>query len=71
MRSTTFAIGGMHCASCAARNERALSKLAGVLKASVNYGTHSARVEFDETAVSENALHEAVEKSGYKVQRVQ
>ena len=48
MKTATFAIGGMHCASCSARNERTLRKLAGVQAASVNLGTHSARVEFDE-----------------------
>jgi P-type Cu+ transporter len=67
MKTVTFGIGGMHCASCAARNERALSKLGGVLAASVNFGTHSARVEFDETATSERALHDAVVCNGYQV----
>jgi heavy metal translocating P-type ATPase len=67
MKTTTFGIGGMHCASCAARNERVLNKITGVLKASVNYGMHSARVEFDEKAVSERALYDAVIASGYQV----
>ena len=67
MRTTTFAIGGMHCAACAARNERSLAKLAGVLRASVNYATHRAHVEFDEAAVSEQALHQAVIRGGYQV----
>ncbi|MEA2977856.1 MAG: P-type Cu+ transporter [Alphaproteobacteria bacterium] len=57
----------MHCASCAARNERVLSKIAGVRSASVNFGTHSARIEFDEVAVSERTLHEAVVRNGYQV----
>ena len=30
MKAATFNIAGMHCASCAARNERTLKKLAGV-----------------------------------------
>ena len=67
MKTATFGIGGMHCASCAARNERVLKKLAGVHSASVNYGMHSARVEFDEAAVSEAALYDAVVGNGYKV----
>src|SRR5262249_34047619 len=67
MKTATFNIGGMHCASCAARNERTLSKVAGVRAASVNFGTHSARVEFDEAAVSERALHAAVVENGYQV----
>ena len=48
MKAATFNIAGMHCASCAARNERTLKKIAGVIDASVNYATHSARVQFDE-----------------------
>lgn len=67
MKTATFSIGGMHCASCAARNERVLTKLTGVRGASVNFGTHTARVEFDETAVSESKLHEAVIGNGYQV----
>jgi Cu+-exporting ATPase len=67
MKTATFGIGGMHCASCAARNERVLSKLAGVLNASVNFATHSARVEFDEAAVSEHALYDTVISNGFQV----
>ena len=52
MRTATFKIGGMHCASCAARNERALQKVQGVMHAAVNFATYSARVEFDEKLVS-------------------
>ena len=67
MKTATFAIGGMHCASCSARNERALQRLAGVRAVSVNLGTHRARVEFDESVISESALHEAVIHNGYQV----
>ncbi len=67
MKTATFSIGGMHCASCSARNERTLKKLAGVLDANVNFGTHSARVVFDESAVTEPTLHQAVIDNGYQV----
>ena len=65
--TTTFAIGGMHCAACAVRNERTLRKMPGVLEANVNLGTRRARVDFDETAVTEAALREAVIDNGYEV----
>jgi Cu+-exporting ATPase len=67
MKAATFNIAGMHCASCAARNERTLKKIAGVIDASVNYATHSARVQFDESIVSLGGLYDAVVKNGYQV----
>ncbi len=67
MATATFAIGGMHCAACAVRNERTLIKIPGVLKANVNLGTRRARVEFDEGAVTETALRDAVTDNGYDV----
>lgn len=57
----------MHCASCVALNERALKKIKGVKDASVNFGTHSATVEYDESQASEKMLYDAVIKNGYKV----
>lgn len=67
MKTTTFAIGGMHCAACAARNERVLQKLTGVRDVAVNFATRKARVEFDDSALSESRLHEAVIEAGYEV----
>ena len=67
MKTATFNIAGMHCASCSARNERTLKKLKGVRDATVNYATHSARVVFDETVVAERRLHDVVIENGYGV----
>ena len=67
MKTATFNIVGMHCASCVVRNERTLKKVKGVHNAAVNFGTHSATVEFDESLVSEKTLYEAVIKNGYQV----
>jgi Cu+-exporting ATPase len=67
LKIATFGISGMHCASCSVRNERVLSKLKGVHSASVNLATHSARVEFDESVLSERAIHQAVVEGGYGV----
>ncbi|HLD02840.1 MAG TPA: heavy metal translocating P-type ATPase [Candidatus Nanoarchaeia archaeon] len=66
MKKTTFNIAGMHCASCAIRNERSLKKLEGVKNAIVNYGMHSATVEFDEKLVKEEQLYDVIAKNGYK-----
>ncbi|HEX2495347.1 MAG TPA: heavy metal translocating P-type ATPase [Gaiellaceae bacterium] len=59
-----LAIGGMTCASCAARVERKLNTLEGV-DATVNYATEEAAVSFDRSSVDVDALVEAVEAAGY------
>ncbi|MFD9964767.1 heavy metal translocating P-type ATPase [Amycolatopsis sp. NPDC058986] len=56
-------IGGMTCASCAARVERKLNKVDGV-SASVNYATEKAHVEYPES-VSVEDLISVVEATGY------
>jgi len=62
-----FEIGGMHCAACASRNERALKSLPGVLEAAVNFAMRTARVEFDPARVSERSLHDAIVGNGFQV----
>ena len=57
-------IGGMTCASCAARIERKLNKVDGVA-ATVNYATEEAAVSFDPTRVDVDTLIEAVAATGY------
>ena len=67
MKKVQFNIGGMHCASCSIRNEKALKKLEGVKSASVNFATHSATVEYDDKITNEHAIHQTIIKTGYKV----
>ena len=67
MKKETYKIQGMHCASCVARIEHALSKTAGVHLASVNFVSESALVEFDEDLISESGLAKAVESAGYRL----
>jgi Cu+-exporting ATPase len=71
MTVAIFNIAGMHCASCAVRNERTLKKLRGVFDASVNLATHSARVEYDEAVVSVGVLHDVVVENGYQVLKLE
>jgi len=67
MKTIDFTVVGMHCASCAARNEKALKDVPGVKDASVNYATHSASVTFDPSRGQEHAIHQAVKDQGYQV----
>ncbi|MGI5396365.1 heavy metal translocating P-type ATPase [Streptomyces sp. CA-251251] len=58
-----LAIGGMTCASCAARIEKKLNRMDGVT-ATVNYATEKARVSYD-AGVSVPELIATVEATGY------
>ncbi len=62
-RTVELVIGGMTCASCAARIEKKLTKLAGVV-ASVNYATEKARVTYADP-VTVDELISVVEATGY------
>jgi P-type Cu+ transporter len=64
-RVVELEIGGMTCASCASRVEKALAKLPGVARASVNLATERARVESDAT-LEPRQLADAVRKAGYE-----
>ncbi|MFD4779159.1 heavy metal translocating P-type ATPase, partial [Streptomyces sp. NPDC058427] len=57
-------IGGMTCASCAARIEKKLNRMDGV-EATVNYATERARVSYRGDDVSVQDLVATVEKTGY------
>jgi len=67
MQKCTISVSGMHCASCANTIEKALSKTKGVKRASVNYASEKATVEFDKYQVDEESLKKAINKTGYKV----
>ncbi|WP_210543000.1 cation-translocating P-type ATPase [Rhodoferax sp. PAMC 29310] len=59
-------IGGMTCASCVARVEKALKKLPGVQEATVNLATESARVLVAANGPEEARLRRAVRDAGYE-----
>ena len=61
--SIELAIGGMTCASCAARIEKKLNKLDGVI-ASVNYATEKAKVTYGGSVVTADLVG-VVEATGY------
>src|SRR4051794_31799515 len=63
-RQTMLDLGGMTCASCAARIERRLNSLESV-EATVNYATEKATVRYDPEAVPPDRLLAAVESIGY------
>ena len=62
--SRVLAITGMTCSSCAARVEKVLSGVSGVVRATVNLATEQAHVTLAR-GVPVAVLIEAVQKAGY------
>jgi len=62
----TIPIGGMTCAACSARVEKAIGKIDGVSKASVNFATEKATVSYDSQKVKISTIKQAIEKVGYQ-----
>jgi len=63
----TLPVEGMTCASCVARVEKVLMKVAGVQTAAANLATEQVTIRFDETKTLLPQLSAAVEQAGYKL----
>ncbi|MET8399504.1 HAD-IC family P-type ATPase, partial [Streptomyces sp900116325] len=63
-----LSIGGMTCASCAARIEKKLNRMDGVT-ATVNYATERAKVSYRDEGTSVQDLIATVEKTGYTARK--
>ncbi len=69
IENLTLGVGGMTCASCVSRVERALKKVPGVDAAAVNLATEKATVSFDSEAIGVDEILEAIESAGYDPRR--
>ncbi|MDR2246742.1 MAG: heavy metal translocating P-type ATPase [Treponema sp.] len=67
MENKTLGIGGMTCAACSARVERALRKLEGIESAAVNLATEKAVVVYNPQVLRLSAIKRAIETAGYQV----
>ena len=63
-----FKVGGMSCAACSARVEKAVSKVSGVKSVAVNLILGEMQVEYDEPA-SEKSIIAAVVGAGYTAKK--
>ena len=68
LSSLDLGIGGMTCASCVGRVERALQRVPGVQTATVNLATESARVVFAPSEQAQAQIRRAVRDAGYEPQ---
>jgi Cu+-exporting ATPase len=62
-------IEGMHCASCVAKIEDALTGQDGVIRANVSLLDEKAIIEYEPETVDRIALEKAVESTGYRARR--
>jgi P-type Cu+ transporter len=69
IESLTIGVGGMTCASCVSRVERALKKVPGVDNANVNLATEKATVSYDCELAPIDSLLGAIEAAGYDALR--
>lgn len=60
-----FDVTGMTCSACSAHVEKGVSKLAGVKNVSVSLLQNSMTVEYDESALNEQQIINAVKHAGY------
>jgi len=67
LSTKTLQIEGMHCASCVASVEKALSNVEGIYESSVNLATETAQVKYDPNAATFRDFVDAVDSVGYEV----
>jgi len=67
METKIYKIKGMHCASCAAIIEKTFKKEEGVNNVEVNYGTETAKINFDDTKTNPENLSRKIEPLGYSL----
>ena len=60
-----YHVSGMTCSACSSHVEKALNKLPGIEKASVNLLTETMEVSYEEERLSSDEIVAAVEKAGY------
>lgn len=60
-----YHISGMTCSACSAHVEKAVNKLEGVEKASVNLLAETMEISYEEGRLGREEIEEAVEKAGY------
>ena len=70
LEKTSLSVGGMSCAACVVRVEKALAGLEGVEQAAVNFATEKAQVTYDPRRVDLARFREVIEDAGYQFRGV-
>lgn len=64
---TVIRTGGMSCAACSAKIEKAINKLNGIISVNANFSENTVYAEFDPDRVSRDDITETIRKAGYDV----
>ncbi len=64
---TVIRTGGMSCAACSAKIEKAVGRLDGVVAVNANFSENTVYAEYDPERVDIEAIAEAIRKGGYDV----
>ncbi|GJL68666.1 MAG: copper-translocating P-type ATPase [Nitrospirales bacterium] len=67
-QKVSLAVGGMTCAACQIRVQRALDKEPGILQASVNLMLKSAEVTYDPGTTTADSVRQAITQTGYEAE---
>lgn len=70
IKTEEFYVRGMHCASCSANAEKAISKTPGVTRAEVNLTTEKATFDYDPSVTDIKKIRKSVEQLGFKTEPV-
>ncbi len=66
-RKIVLDVGGMSCINCARTIEKQLSKLEGVVNATVNLAAEKAIVEYNPAVINQKTIEDAIIDAGYQV----
>jgi len=65
-RTSIFTVDGLDCADCAAKLEKGIGKLTGVIDAKVNFATAKMKVTYDQAQLQSEQIEKAVNGFGYR-----
>lgn len=69
MEKITLKIGGMHCAACSAYLEKELSKIDGILNATVSIATNTATIEYYTDKVTTKDIDKVIKGCGFFIDK--
>ncbi|MCU0415986.1 MAG: cadmium-translocating P-type ATPase [Cytophagaceae bacterium] len=67
IKKEIYPVTEMSCASCALQVEQHLQKQPGIVRASVQYASQEAQIEFDPTIIQPEAIQSTVQSIGYNL----